>query len=208
MRKHVTLLLLFLVSTPLFGQNSVTVTATRSTNVQPDLVQISVDVLTGTDASRDDVLNALQGSIVSATNFSGIRTTISYTTNTNAQVSNLDWNFTVTAPLANFKTTLGQLQSLQQSVAQKKNGMSVSFSIQGTTLSPQAQQSQTCATTDLLSDARAQAQKMASAAGLGLGNVLAMSAATVTQPASGALFSSPASLPVCTMTVKFAVTGF
>jgi hypothetical protein len=86
--------------------------------------------------------------------------------------------------------------------------MSVSFSVQGTGLSQQAQQGQTCSTTDLLSDARAQAQKIASAAGAGLGNVLAMSATAVTRPASGALFSSPASLPVCSITVKFALTGF
>jgi hypothetical protein len=46
------------------------------------------------------------------------------------------------------------------------------------------------------------------ATGAGVGNVLAMSGATVTQPASGALFSSPVSVPSCTLTVKFALTGF
>ena len=114
----------------------------------------------------------------------------------------------MTAPIGNFKSTVTQLQSLQQLITQKKNGMSVSFSVSGTQVSAQSQQAATCSTADLLADARAQAQKMAVAAGAGVGNVLAMSGATVTQPASGALFSSPASTPSCTITVKFALTGF
>ncbi|HTP33678.1 MAG TPA: SIMPL domain-containing protein [Candidatus Acidoferrales bacterium] len=194
----------------IFGQNSVTVTATRPTSVQPDLISLNVDVLTDTDATRDDVLAALQGSIVTAANFSSLRTVQQYILNgTQGQnVQNLDWTFTLSAPLANFQATLTQLTALQQSVAQKKNGMSVSFSVQGTQVSAQAQQGQACSTSDLLSDARAQAQKMASAAGVGLGSVLAMSGATVSQPASGALFSSPYYAPVCSMTVKFALAGF
>jgi len=121
---------------------------------------------------------------------------------------NLDWTFVLTAPLANFKTTIAQLTALQQIVAQKKNGMSLSFSVGGTQLSPQALQGQTCSTADLLADARTQAQKMAVAAGGGLGSVLAMSGASLTQPAGGALFSSPVFVPVCALTVKFALTGF
>ncbi|HTS66957.1 MAG TPA: SIMPL domain-containing protein [Candidatus Acidoferrales bacterium] len=195
---------------PAFGQNSVTVTATRPANIQPDQVLLGVDVLTAMDATRDDVLSALQGSIVTAASLSGVRTVQQYVSNgaQSQAVQNLDWSFTLTAPLANFSSTLTQLTALQQAVAQKKNGMSVSFSVQGTQVSAQAQQSQTCSTADLLTDARAQAQKMAAAAGAGLGNVLAMSGATVSQPAGGALFSSPIAAPLCSMTVKFALTGF
>ena len=203
--------LLFLIAVPpVLAQNSITVTATRPSNAQPDQILLSVDVLTGTDATRDDVLSALQGSIVTAANFSSVRTVQQYIVNgtQNQAVQDLDWTFTLTAPLANFKTTLSQLTALQQIVAQKKNGMSVSFSVQGTQVSPQAQQGVTCSASDLLSDARTQAQKMAVAAGAAVGSVLAMSGATVAQPASGALFSSPDYVPMCSMTVKFALTGF
>jgi uncharacterized protein YggE len=209
MWKH-TLLPLVLITLPAFGQNSVTVSATRAVNGQPDLVLFSVDVLSPVDATRDDVLSALQGSLITSANFSGVRTIQQFVA-AGAQgqtLVNLDWTFTLTAPLANFKTTISQLTALQQVVAQKKNGMSLSFSIAGTQLSPQAQQAQTCSTSDLLADARAQAQKMAVAANAGLGSVLAMSGATVTQPASGTPFSSPVSQPVCSLTVKFALTGF
>jgi hypothetical protein len=202
--------LILLTGIPIFGQNSVTVTASRPTNAQPDLVVFNVDVLTGTNATRDDVLAALEGSVITAANFSGVRTIQQFSAVGVPQQSfqSLDWTFSLTAPLANFKATISQLTALQQIVAQKKNGMSLSFSIAGTQLSPQAQQGLTCSTADLLSDARTQAQKMAVAAGGALGSVLAMSSAAVTQPASGALFSSPVFQPVCSLTVKFALTGF
>ena len=56
--------------------------------------------------------------------------------------------------------------------------------------------------------ARRRAIEMAVAAGGAAGSVLAMSGGTVSQPASGALFSAPPYLPVCSLTVKFALTGF
>jgi uncharacterized protein YggE len=197
-------LLVLILAGSAIAQNSLTVTASRPTNATADLVVLTVDVLTPSDAGREDVFAALQGSIVTPANFRGVQTTYP----TSSIQGALDWSFTVTAPLGNFKITITQLQALQQLVAQKKNGMSVSFSVAGTQLSAQAQQGLTCAVADLLSDARAQAQKMAVAAGAGVGNVLAMSGATVTQPASGSLFSSPMSVPSCTLTVKFALTGF
>jgi hypothetical protein len=196
----------FLLSSIAFAQNSLTVTATRPTNAAADLAVLSVDVITPITVGRDEVFAAVQGSIVTPASFNSVRT--SYVLNNSGQGSSLDWSFLVTAPIGNFKTTVTQLQALQQAVAQKKNGMSVSFTLTGTQSSPQAQQAQSCSVADLLADARAQAQKMAVAAGAGIGNVLAMSGATMTQPASGALFSSPLSVPTCTMTVKFALAGF
>jgi hypothetical protein len=183
------------------------VTATRPTSATADLIVLSVDLITPTSLGRDDVFAAVQGSIVTPANFTGVRSIYSVGTGS-LLVNTLDWSFGVTAPIGNFNTTITQLQALQQLVTQKKNGMSVSFSVGGTQLSAQAQQGLTCSVADLLSDARAQAQKMAVATGAGVGNVLAMSGATVTQPASGALFSSPVSVPSCTLTVKFALTGF
>jgi hypothetical protein len=199
------LLCLILPATAL-AQNSVTVTASRPINAAADLVVLSVDVLTANDVGRDDVFTAVQGSLLTPANFTGVRTTYQYVSN--REVDNLDWSFSLTAPIGNFKSTIAQLQALQQQLTQKKNGMSLSFSVSGTQVSGQAQQNVTCSASDLLSDARGQAQKMAAAAGAGVGNVLAMSSASVSQPASGALFSSPVSIPSCSLTVKFALTGF
>jgi hypothetical protein len=197
------LLLGLLLTGSSFAQNSITVTASRPTNATADQIVFSVDVLTPQDIGRDDVFSAVQGSIVTPETFAGVRT--SYLTSAKTQ---LDWTFLVTGPLGNFKTTVTQLQALQQLVSQKKNGMSVSFSVYGTRASQEAQQTTACSASDLMFDARSQAQKIAVAAGAGLGNVLGMSGGTVTQAGSATLFSVPSSVPSCTLTVKFALTGF
>ena len=203
------LVLLVVIGIPLFGQSSgITVTASRNTSAQADLALFSVEVLTDVNASRGDVLAVLQGSIVTAASFSNIRTVQQYVQSSNQTVDYLDWGFLVTAPIGNFKATVAQLTALQQIVAKKKNGIALSFSVQGTGVSPQAEQSATCSTPDLMADARAQAQKMATAAGVSLGGVLAVSGATASRPATGGLFSAPVSYPLCFLTVKFATTGF
>jgi uncharacterized protein YggE len=78
-------------------------------------------------------------------------------------------------------------------------------------------QSQTCNIAGLITDATAQAQKLASAAGLSLGSILAMSNSISSQVANnsvpvaipGGFVSSPLTVPQsCTLTVKFAVTRY
>ena len=91
------------------------------------------------------------------------------------------------------KDTVAMLTALEKNITKNNSGLTLGFSVQGAQVSPQLQQMQTCSTSDLLSDARTEAQKLASAANLFVGAVLSMSAATGTpQP--------------CTLTVKFAVT--
>jgi uncharacterized protein YggE len=53
--------------------------------------------------------------------------------------------------------------------------------VEGTQVSQQLQQSQTCSNADLVADATAQAQKLAAAAGLTLGPVLQLSNAGLNQ---------------------------
>lgn len=194
---RLTLFVVFLA--PLWAQNSITVTASRTSNAQADLAVFAIDVLTDLNTSRDEVVALGQGSILTAANFSTVRTVQIYQPD-NGQKDYLDWTFSVTAPLVNFKALAAQLTSLQQQVAQKQNGMSLSFSMQGTAVSAQALQALSCSMTNLMADARTQATKIAAAAGAGLGNVLAMASST----ASG---SVPAYSPTCALTVKFALTG-
>jgi len=103
------------------------------------------------------------------------------------------------------------LSALQQNIVGKNNGLSVSFSVQGTQASAQAQQ--TCSLSDLVADARARAQKVADAGGVSLGSILALSSAspsfTTTQVASLGALGAPALTPVsCALTVKFALARF
>lgn len=185
---------------------TITVSASRSATVTPDQALFGVYVFSPTDSSRDEVLAALQGSGITAANFTGVYTTTQFVTGKSQEF--LQWSFTIIAPLSNLKNTVGQLSALQQIVAQKKNGMTVSFSVRGTQASAQALAAQNCAATDLVADARAQAQKMASAAGAAVGAVVAVSGSSIATPAADALFAAPTYQPSCTLTVKFALTGF
>ena len=197
--------LVFALILPLWAQNSVTVTVSRSVNVQPDLALFQVDIVTGTSSSLEDVLSAVQGSILTAANFSSLRTIQQYLPDRNGPVDSLDWTFSVTAPIGNLKNQVSQLTKLQQAVAEKKNGMSVSFSVQSTQVSAQAAQSANCSVTDLMADAKAQALKMTAASGSLLGGVLAMSGITQSPGANSSATSYY--YPACTLTVKFATTG-
>ena len=187
--------------------NSVTVTASRSANLQPDQVVFQVVVDTPLDATRDDAVAALEGSGITLANFTGVSTVQTYVSQQTQM--RIQWAFSLPVAFSNMKSTIGVLSAVQKSNAQKNNGTAISFGVSGTLVSQQVQQSQTCALADLLADARAQAQKLASAAGVTLGGVLAMSSATTaTTDTTNQSFTSTAYLPVCTMTVKFALGAF
>jgi uncharacterized protein YggE len=189
--------------------NSVTVTASRNTNLPPDQIVFRVTVDTPLDATRDDAVSALQGSGITLANFSGVTTVQIYDSRGQQTQTRLQWLFSLPVAVSNMKSTIGLLTAVQKSNAQKNNGLAILFGIAGTQVSPQALQSQICSQADLLADARAQAQKMASAAGATLGAVLAMSGSTsATMDSTGGLFSSPYYTPSCFLTVKFALGGF
>lgn len=173
--------------------NSITVTASRASSVQPDQVVFGVSVNSPLTASRDDVIAALQGSGITAANFSSVYTT--QTVNGTQFVTLLQWSFSVTAPLANLKSTIDTYTGLQMAFSKAKNGFSLSFSVQGMQASAQAQQSQPCSLPGLISDARAQALKIANAASATLGNIIRLSSAV----------SDTAAL--CSATVTFGLTA-
>ena len=98
MLKH-TVLLSLLASALAFAQsspNSITVTASRTNNPQPDQVVFQGTVTSPLTTSRDDAIAALQGSGIGLANFSGVSTTQTY--NGKQYVTSLQWNFTLTAP--------------------------------------------------------------------------------------------------------------
>jgi uncharacterized protein YggE len=207
----------------LFGQldsNTVTVTASQSMNVQPDQVLFAVYVTTPLTASLDDVLAALKGAGITSANFSGVNSagsgqTVVVTGNLPAPTE--QWAFGLPVPFAQMKATVTALTNLQQSIMQANSGFTLSFSVQGAQISTSLLQSQACNIAGLIADATAQAQKLASAAALSLGSILAMSTSTSIQVANnsvpvaipGGFVSSPLTVPQgCALTVKFSVTRF
>ncbi len=189
--------------------NSVTVTASRTTTTtfQIDQASFGITVTSDLNTSLDDVLAALQGSGITIANFSGLYNfPYGYPPTPSAPPSMLQWSFGLVVQLSKIKDTFASLTTLQQNLVKKNNGLSITFAIQGSQPSGAGQQSQ-CSLTDLISDARAKAQKMVDAAGLGLGVVLAMSSSTSVAPANIQPYAIPLS-NFCSLTVKFALQRF
>jgi uncharacterized protein YggE len=223
MLKH-TLIFGFVMSAALaFGQlesNSVTVTASQSVNLQPDQVLFAVYVTTGLTASLDDVLAAVKGVGITSANFSGVSSAAAgqLSIGTGLPPAPTDqWAFGLPVPFAQMKATVTALSSLQQSIAQTNSGFTLSFAVQSAQVSTSLLQSQACNIGALISDATAQAQKLATAAGLNLGSILAMSSSTSSPVANNSVpvavlgtFSSIAgtTLQSCALTVKFGLTRF
>ncbi|SPF55914.1 exported hypothetical protein [Candidatus Sulfopaludibacter sp. SbA4] len=202
---HRALILALLVSALVFGQvtaNFVTVTVSRYSNLQPDLVTIAVNVSAGPAVTLDQVLSALQGSGITLANFQNVNSVQQYSPTPQLTVV---WTFSLPVSLSDLKSTAGQLSTLQTNIAKNNPGLTMSFSVEGTQVSPQLQQSQSCAAAGLVADATARAQKMAVAAGQPLGAIVAMSSASIaTDPVTG-VFSTPTYQPVCSLTAKFAL---
>ena len=201
----------------LFGQpdsNSVTVTAIHNVNAQPDQVAIGITVNSGLDASLDSIVGALQGSGVTVADFSGVDVVRYYPTTPDQPIMPmLAWLFNTGVPLARLKDTLTTLSAVQQSIAKKNAGLTMSFSVNGMRFSPALLQSLSCQISDVIADARAQAQKLAGAAGMSVGSVLGISGATSDGGANGVLvgtgvLSSVSGPPTCSATVKFALVRF
>jgi hypothetical protein len=196
--------------------NSITVNASHSANLQPDQALFAVFVQSDANTSLDDVLAALQGSGITAANFAGVSSYSPINWNGTTLPPTIQWTFSLPVSLTKTKDMVATLTALQQNIAQNNKSLKLSFSIQGTQVSQQLQQSQTCSIPDLLTDARTQAQTLAAAGGVTLGTILAMSSPTSSvataarqdYPLNTGISSSSAFGPPCVLTVKFAVLRF
>ena len=170
----------------------------------------AIQVASPLNTTLDEVVAALQGSGITAANFTGIAAQASILVPGQTPLAPvIIWDFTLNAPLSKIKDTVALLTTLQQSVAKQNRGSSLIFNVQGAQISQQLQQSQPCVLADLIAKARAQAQNLAGAAGFTLDVIQAMSS-TVTTSVSGpgqGLSVSPlgAAAAPCTVTVKYAL---
>jgi hypothetical protein len=126
------------------------------------------------------------------------------------------WTFSLSVPFGSMTQTLTGLSKLQQSVAKQNPGMTLSFDVNGIQAS---QTSQPCPFPQLVADARGLAQRLAGAAGVTVGNLLALSDGSNQAPYGLAyvaefvqlsgLLSVVKGVPpqTCTLTVKFQLIG-
>jgi len=181
--------------------NFLTVSVSRALTVQPDQEVFGVFVSSGDDQTLSDVLAVLQPAGITAANFSNVYgdtygDLTGAGTGASPAGSSLQWSFTLTAPLTNTKATVAMLTNLQNSVAKTHPKLQVSFDLQGTQVSAQAAQSQTCPLAALISDANAKAQTMAAAANRFVSGIVAL--ATDANPGQ----------TICSISVKFSLVGF
>jgi uncharacterized protein YggE len=163
------LLTILLLAAPAFGQiesHTVTISATRSVVIEPDQIVLQLTVSSNPSATLDQIVGALSDLGITDANLTGTY---------NSNPPTLTWNFSFTAPLANVTATIGSITKIEQTIAQNNSGLALTFYISGTQVSKQLQQAQTCPNSDLISVASAQAQKLASAAGMTLGPILRLS---------------------------------
>jgi uncharacterized protein YggE len=215
MRKLCWLLAIPVIAFAQLDDNTLTVTATRTLNVQPDQVVVQVDVAAQT---LSDALQIVSPAGITASNFNSFDT-VGF------------WTFQLTVPFDKLSTTIAGLAKLRSSAGQSVVG----YGILDAQISPAARK---CPYPALMSDAQAQAQQVASAAGVKLGPVLAISdaasaGALVLVPRliyagnivpgisagppidptseiaslSSVLSSQPVPSPTCTMTVQFQLSA-
>jgi uncharacterized protein YggE len=171
MREFLLTTLLLATASLAFGQletDTITIQASRSVNLAPDQVSFYVSVTADPTSSLDQIVAALSGLGITASNLTGM-----YGANDNR--GSLQWSFTLATPLTKMNATIASLIALQQSMVKNNSGMSLTFQFQGAYVSQQAFQSQSCSTKDLVSDAQAQAQNVAAAAGFAVGPIIAIS---------------------------------
>ena len=136
--------------------------------LQPDQVVFNVTVNSSFNTGLDDVLAAVQSAGITSGNFSNL-------SNSGDNRAPLQWWFSLTVPIAKWRATVTLLTALQQSINKNNSGMQLSFGVQSLQSSTASSQAQSCSPTDLVAGAQAQAQKVAAAAGLFVGQIIAIS---------------------------------
>ena len=189
--------------------NSVTVTAARTVNLQPDQASFTVTVNTPVSASPNDVIAALQGSGIGIANLVSVGPSnvlrIGDFTPPVPFMATLDWNFSVTVPFTTMKTAFAALAAVANSVKQNNKDFTGRFAFSGAGVSQAAlDAARQTVLPDLIADAKNRAKQITDAAGLGLGAILSISELS-TAPL---LTSSTTPGFTITLAVKFALLRF
>ena len=204
---------MLLVAAPgvVFGQletDTLTIAASRDTMLVPDEVVFQLSVSSGQDASLEQVAAALKSAGIADAMFVSVSNPISVSL-PNIFNRSLSWSFTVAVPIGKMGSEIKLLASARLALTPGGSPVPVSFNIQGIQVSEE-QQAQPCSFTDLVADARAQGQKVATAAGLALGPILAISdqanpalLANFISLSRFVVYLSPSPMASCAATFKF-----
>jgi len=161
-----------------FGQldsDTISVTASRFTPIQPDQVQLLISVNAPASTDSDQVLAALPGTGLTTSNLVNVNSN----TGDNGIGLVLNYTFQLTTPFSKMKSTLSTLQGLVTTIGANKSGLTLTFYVQGAQVSDAAQQAVPCSVPDLMADAQAHAKRLADAAGLFVGPILSVATGSI-----------------------------
>jgi hypothetical protein len=143
------------------GPQSINITASRTPASPPDEVVLSLQLDTDITSGFDEVSNMLAAVGITGATFVGAQTPFLSTL-----APRLEWSFTLPAPLAKLNAVLAQLIAAQKTIP-------LTFYLYSVRTS--AQSKPACPETGLVADARAQADKIAAAAGVSVGTIVSIS---------------------------------
>jgi len=177
------------LSAAALDDNTVTVTATRTLNIQPDQVLLYVNLISQ-DGGLNDVLTKLHGTGITAANLTSVQpeqTVYDPLTGVPSEPLNPTsvWNFLVRLSFAQLKSSVAALTQAQAGLKPVGGLQALSYYIAGTQVSADAQAAQPCPLTALVSDARRQADSMAAAAGMRTGAIVAIGDAASAEVTAG-----------------------
>lgn len=139
--------------------NTLTITASRNVSAVPDQVVFDVSLNTGLSATLDEVVRQLADTGIMAASLTSV---FSFG-------DSVDWSFELVTQFSKMKDAVAGLSRLKS-----KLGPGLAFSVATQRTSSDAQ-SQACPLTSLVSDARREAERIASAAGVRLGGIVGLS---------------------------------
>jgi hypothetical protein len=166
MRFCVFLALVASIPAIVFGQadvNTITVTVSRTADQPLDQAVFSIYVNSAADQGLDDVVKALPGTGITASNLAQL-----YSYNSD-RPQPLTWVFQWAAPLEKTPAAAASLTSLQRNIAQNNHKLSLSFSVLNAASS--ADPRRNCDFAALVADARAKAQELGGAGGFAAGAI-------------------------------------
>ncbi len=200
--------------------DTITVTASRSVNLQPDQVVLTLSLDTPQTAPLDNVLALLAGTGLTAAEVISV-SSVSVAPSLAMQITR--WTVTFSLPFSQLTGTLSALTQAQQALSGNP-AMNLTYAVLATQVSQELQAAQACPFPALVSAARRQAQAMAAAAGVSVGPIMALSqgsagaapvsivpvirsgdfsVANINGTLSSFLIANPAPVPACVLTVQF-----
>jgi hypothetical protein len=182
--------------------DGIATTATRSVTLSPDEVTFNVTVIAEISTTLEQAVAAVQDAGVTSKNLLGIASSEEYYgPSPLSRTSRLTYGFTVTQPYSKMKETTEKLEAARRRLAAESGG-DVVFTLYVNATEKAVQDARQRLVTELLAEAKSNAQFLANAAGLTLGGLLNVSenvypASGVPGPYYGSIsFSSGSPSPV------------